>query len=79
MRRWLRVVTVLLVVAVVIQVYFAAFGVFTAPTHDAQSVLHQMNGRMVLPLLYLLVSIAAALAIATGRLIGRPRAAASLP
>ncbi len=70
MRRVFQVVSVLLLVAVVIQFYFAAFGVFTAPANDSQFVLHQMNGRMVLPLLCLLVIAAAALARAPGRLIG---------
>jgi hypothetical protein len=54
----------------VIQFYFAAFGVFTAPANDSQFILHQMNGRVVLPLLCLLVIAAAALARAPGRLIG---------
>ena len=53
-----------------VQFYFAAFGVFTAPANDSQFVLHQMNGRMVLPLLCLLVIAAAALVRAPGRLIG---------
>jgi hypothetical protein len=70
MRRAFQVVTVLLLVAVVIQFYFAAFGVFTQPANDSQFVLHQMNGRVVLPALCLLVIAAAALARAPGRLIG---------
>ncbi|HEY5878857.1 MAG TPA: DUF6220 domain-containing protein [Nakamurella sp.] len=70
MRRVFQVLTVLLLAAVVVQFYFAAFGVFTAPANDSQFVLHQMNGRMVLPLLCLLVIAAAALARAPGRLIG---------
>ena len=70
MRRVFQVITVVLLVAEVIQFYFAAFGVFTAPANDSQFVLHQMNGRVVLPLLCLLVIAAAALARAPGRLIG---------
>jgi Family of unknown function (DUF6220) len=58
------------VVSVVIQFYVAAFGVFTAPENDSQFILHQANGRFVLPLLFLLMIIAAALARAPGRLIG---------
>ena len=58
------------VVSVVIQFYFAAFGVFTAPENDSQFILHLANGRFVLPLLFLLMIIAAALARAPGRLIG---------
>ena len=37
------------VVSVVIQFYFAAFGVFTSPENDSQFLLHQANGRFVLP------------------------------
>ena len=70
MRRAFVVVASLLVAAEVIQFYFAAFGVFQAPAGDDQFLLHQMNGRMVLPLLCLLVILAAALARAPGRLIG---------
>lgn len=70
MRRVFQVVSVLLLVDVVIQFYFAAFGVFTAPVNDAQFIMHVMNGRIVLPLLCLLVIAAAALARAPGRLIG---------
>ena len=70
MRRVFQIVSVLLLVDVVIQFYFAAFGVFTAPANDSQFILHQMNGRAVLPLLCLLVIVAAALARAPGRLIG---------
>ena len=70
MRRVFQVITVLLLIAEVIQFYFAAFGVFTAPANDSQFVLHQMTGRVVLPLLFLLVIVAAAVARAPGGLIG---------
>ncbi len=70
MRKVFVVLTGLLVVSVVVQFYFAAFGVFTAPSNDSQFVLHQMNGRIVLPVLCLLCIIVAALARAPGRLIG---------
>lgn len=70
MRRVFVVVAGLLLVAVVVQFYFAAFGVFQAPATDDQFLLHQMNGRIVLPLLCLLVILAAAVARAPGRLIG---------
>ena len=66
MRKVYLVLTGLLLVSVVIQFYFAAFGVFTAPENDSQFVLHQMTGRVVLPLLFLLVVAAAALARAPG-------------
>ena len=58
------------VVSVVIQFYFAAFGVFTAPENDSQYILHLTNGRFLLPVLFLLTIIAAAVARAPGRLIG---------
>ena len=58
------------VVSVVIQFYFAAFGVFTAPEYDSQYILHVTNGRFLLPVLFLLTIIAAAVARAPGRLIG---------
>jgi hypothetical protein len=70
MRKVYVVLTGLLVVSVVIQFYFAAFGVFTAPENDSQYVLHLMNGRFVLPLLCLFCIAAAAFARAPGRLIG---------
>ncbi len=70
MRKVYVTLTGLLVVAVVIQFYFAAFGVFTAPQNDSQFILHVTNGRFILPLLCLLCIAAAALAKAPGRLIG---------
>ena len=70
MRKVYVALTGLLVVSVVIQFYFAAFGVFTAPENDSQFILHLLNGRFVLPLLCLLCIAAAAIARAPGRLIG---------
>jgi len=70
MRNVYVTLTGLLVVSVVIQFYFAAFGVFTAPQNDSQFILHVTNGRFILPLLCLLCIAAAALAKAPGRLIG---------
>ena len=70
MRKVYRAFTGLLLVSVVIQFYFAAFGVFTAPENDSQFILHQMNGRVVLPVLCLLCIAFAAIAKAPGRLIG---------
>ncbi|MGY1810658.1 DUF6220 domain-containing protein [Blastococcus sp. SYSU D00669] len=69
-RKAFVVLVELLAVAVVVQFYFAAFAVFTAPENDSQFVLHLVNGRAVLPLLCLLVIGAAALARAPGRLVG---------
>ncbi|HSK33252.1 MAG TPA: DUF6220 domain-containing protein, partial [Propionicimonas sp.] len=70
MRKVYVALTGLLVVSVVTQFYFAAFGVFTAPENDSQFILHLVNGRFVLPLLCLLCIAAAAIARAPGRLIG---------
>jgi hypothetical protein len=70
MRKVYVTLTGLLVVSVVIQFYFAAFGVFTAPANDSQFILHTTNGRFILPLLCLLSIGAAALAKAPGKLIG---------
>ena len=70
MRKVYVTLTGLLVISVVIQFYFAAFGVFTAPRNDSQFILHVTNGRFILPLLCLLCIAAAALAKAPGRLIG---------
>jgi hypothetical protein len=64
------VVATMLVVAEVVQFYFAAFGVFQHPAPEDAFLLHQLNGRVVLPALCLLVILAAALARAPGRLIG---------
>jgi hypothetical protein len=69
-RRAFVVLVGLLAVDVVVQFYFAAFAVFAAPDNDSQFVLHTTNGRMVLPLLCLLVIGAAALSRAPGRLVG---------
>ena len=70
MRKVYMVLTGLLLASVVIQFYFAAFGVFTAPENDSQFILHQMNGRILRPVLCLLCIAAAAIARAPGRLIG---------
>ncbi len=70
MRKAYVTLTALLLVSVVVQFYLAAFGAFTEPANDSQFFLHQMNGRIVLPVLCLLCIAAAALARAPGRLIG---------
>ncbi len=67
MRKVYVTLTVLLLVAVVVQFYFAAFGVFTAPATDDAFVLHQTNGRIAIPLLTILATVAAALARAGSR------------
>lgn len=60
----------LVAVDVALQFYFAAVGAFTKPANDSQYILHQLNGRIVMPLLMLLAILFAAIARAPGRLIG---------
>jgi hypothetical protein len=70
-RKVFLVVAILLMVDIALQFYFAAVGVFgPGSTNDEQFVLHATNGRIILPLLCLLVIAAAALARAGGRTIG---------
>ncbi|WP_344059027.1 DUF6220 domain-containing protein [Microbacterium pumilum] len=72
MRRFFEIafsmVTILLVIAVVLQLYFAGMGVFSDPT-DRLFAIHGWNGRVVLPLLILLSLLFAALARAGKRTI----------
>ncbi|WP_229242643.1 DUF6220 domain-containing protein [Cellulosimicrobium marinum] len=67
MRKVYVALTVLLLAAVVTQFYLAAYGVFTVPDTDDAFVLHQSNGRMVIPLLTVLATFAAAVARAGAR------------
>src|SRR4051812_4732819 len=68
MRRAFVVVTLLLAASSVLQLYFAAVGVFSSDTNDPFA-LHTTNGRIVLPILVLLTIAAAALARAGSRTI----------
>ncbi|WP_022886726.1 DUF6220 domain-containing protein [Glaciibacter superstes] len=61
MRKVFAVVTTLLTVAVVLQFYFAAMGVFSLPEEELFAI-HGTNGRVVVALLALLTLIAALLA-----------------
>jgi hypothetical protein len=69
-RRVYTALTFLLLLAVLVQFYFAAVGAFTKPQKDNSFVLHSVTGTLVIPLLSLLATIVAALARAPGRLIG---------
>jgi len=60
----------LMVLAVVVQFYFAAVGGFAKPQDDQSFALHLMDGMMIIPALSLLATLVAALARAPGRLIG---------
>jgi hypothetical protein len=70
MRRVFVVVAGLLFAATVVQFYLAAVGAFDRPQDDDSFALHNLNGRLVIPLLAILTTVAAALARAPGRLIG---------
>ncbi|SDT07539.1 DUF6220 domain-containing protein [Microterricola viridarii] len=61
MRTLYAVVATLLTASVMLQLYFAAVGVFSNPD-DELFAIHGTNGRMVLPLLALLTLICAAIA-----------------
>ncbi|MEV8514869.1 DUF6220 domain-containing protein [Dactylosporangium sp. NPDC051484] len=56
--------------AVLAQFYFAAFGAFSIPRDHASFEMHSVNGMIVIPLASLLTTVVAALARAPGRLIG---------
>jgi len=60
----------LVFLAIVAQFYFAAVGAFDRPQDDDSFALHSITGIMVIPILSILATIAAALARAPGRLIG---------
>jgi hypothetical protein len=60
----------LLMLAVVAQFYFAAVGAFDKPQDDNSFALHSLTGMLIIPVLSLLATVAAALARAPGRLIG---------
>jgi len=68
MRKLFLTVAVLFTAAVVLQLYFAAVGVFSNPEDELFS-WHGTNGRIVLPILALLLIVTAALARAGRRTI----------
>jgi hypothetical protein len=70
MRRVYFVLSILMLAAVVAQMYFAAVGAFAKPQTDSSYALHSVNGMLVLPLLSVLATVTAAIAKAPGRLIG---------
>ncbi|MFG1877562.1 DUF6220 domain-containing protein [Sphaerisporangium sp. NPDC049003] len=69
MRRVYAVLAGLMLFAVVAQFYFAAVGAFDKPQEDGSYALHGMTG-MIIPVISLLATVAAAVARAPGRLIG---------
>lgn len=68
MRKLFLIVAVLFTAAVVVQLYFAAVGVFSDPEDELFS-WHGTNGRIVLPILAILLIVSAALARAGKRTI----------
>ena len=60
----------LLMLALLLQFYFAAVGAFARPQQDDSFAVHDMIGMVAIPLLAILATIAAAVAKAPGRLIG---------
>jgi hypothetical protein len=60
----------LLLLAVLVQFYFAAVGAFAKPQDENSFALHSVTGMMIIPVLTLLATVAAALARVPGRLIG---------
>jgi hypothetical protein len=70
MRRVYVVLTGLMLAAVVLQFYFAAVGAFAKPQVDTSYRLHDIDGGMVIPLLAILATVAAALLKLPGRQIG---------
>jgi hypothetical protein len=69
-RRVYLVLSILLLAAVAAQFYFAAVGAFAKPQTDSSFALHDLTGSIIIPVLSLLLTIAAAVARAPGRLIG---------
>ncbi|MEU7608025.1 DUF6220 domain-containing protein [Micromonospora sp. NPDC049204] len=70
MRKAFVISSALLLVSFVLQFLFAAVGGFARPGGDDAYVLHSVNGMAVIPALTLLTALCAALARASGRLIG---------
>jgi hypothetical protein len=70
MRRIYVLLVALLLAAGVLQFYFAAVGAFTKPQTESSYALHGFTGGIVIPLLALLATLAAALSKAPGKLIG---------
>jgi Family of unknown function (DUF6220) len=70
MRRVYVALAGLLLLAVLAQFYFAAVGAFAKPADDKSFALHDVTGTLVIPVITLLATVAAALARAPGRLIG---------
>ncbi|WP_169948487.1 DUF6220 domain-containing protein [Microbispora sp. H11081] len=70
MRKVYAAIAGLLLAAAVFQMYLAAVGAFDKPQDDSSFALHTMNGMMIIPVLSLVATAAAAAAKAPGRQIG---------
>lgn len=70
MRRVYVALAGLLLLAVLAQFYFAAVGAFDKPHDDNSFALHSLTGMLIIPVISLLATVAAAASRAPGRLIG---------
>jgi hypothetical protein len=70
MRKVFVAICGLLLLAILVQFFFAGMGAFDKPRDDDSFAAHRAFGNMIIPLLSLLLIVAAALAKAPGRLIG---------
>jgi hypothetical protein len=70
MRKLYAGLCALLLIAVIAQFYFAAVGAFAKPQRDDSFALHDLTGMMIIPVVSLLATIAAAVARAPGRQVG---------
>ncbi|MBX6385125.1 MAG: hypothetical protein IRZ07_19500 [Microbispora sp.] len=70
MRKVYAAVTGVMFAAAIVQIYLAAVGAFDKPQDDSSFILHSMNGTLVIPVLSLVATAAAAAAKAPGRQIG---------
>lgn len=70
MRKIFVAVSVLMLLAVLVQFYLAGIGAFDRPHDDGSFAPHRLVGMAVIPLLSVLATVTAALARAPGRLIG---------
>ncbi|MEU8059019.1 DUF6220 domain-containing protein [Microbispora bryophytorum] len=70
MRKVYAALAGLLLAATVVQMYLAAVGAFDKPQDDSSFALHSINGMMIIPVLSLVATAAAAAARAPGRQIG---------
>jgi hypothetical protein len=69
-RKVYLVLTGLMLLAVIVQFYFAAVGAFAQPQQDNSFALHDLIGGVIIPLLSILATVSALLARLPGRQVG---------